>query len=262
MADEPKTEGSPEGESGVEKRINALTRQKHDATRRAESAEQQTTALSGQIISLQSTVDKLTSRLAGPAPAPVTDPVAALLGGKGKGDQTVQPAGQPAVDIGILIEAAVGKALAPLVEGQKQESEAAQLQAAQSRSYQQAAKEFLPQALVEGSLEQSTFDAVFSKSSALQLDPDGPAIALAAVAGILSQGARTTQEQESKKQAASIPAGVPSVLARIGDLPSGKTDTKEAVQVLADKGANEGLTTNELAAMIGLQTGRAKLTKE
>jgi hypothetical protein len=262
MADEPKKEGSDQEPGGVEKRIAQLTRQKHDATRRAEGAEAQTTALSGQIVSLQSTVDKLTSRLASPAqPAPAGDPLAALLGSKDKGDQTAQPAGQP-VDIEAVVKSAVNEALAPLVEGRKQEAEAAQLAQAQSRSYQEAAKEFLPQALVDGSVEQSTFDAVFSRSPALQLDPDGPAIALAAVAGILSQGARTTQEQESKKQAATMPATVPNVLARIGDLPSGKADTKEAVQALAEKGQSQGLTTNELAAMIGLQTGRAKLTEE
>lgn len=255
-------EGEQESGGGVEKRIAQLTKQKHDAGRRAEAAESAQGALTDQVVSLQSTVDSLTARLAIAPPAPASDPLTALLGGSKKADQSASPAGVPALDIAAAIKSAVGEALAPLVAGQKQQAESAALEQAQSRSYQEAAKEFLPAALVDGSVEQSTFDAVFSRSQALQLDPDGPAIALAAVAGILSQGARTSQVQEAKKQAASMPPSVTNPLMRIGDLPSGKADVGEAVKALAHLGETEGLTNDGLQALIGLKTGRAKLTPE
>lgn len=267
MADEVKpaaaaaTPAASEGEGAVEKRIAQLTRQKHDATRRADSAEAKTADLTNRLVELQSTVNELSARPAPVAqPAPTIDPMAALLGSPAK-DQTVQPAGQP-VDLAGLIKAAVGEALAPMVAGQAEAAEADALRIAQARSYQETAKELCPQALVAGSVEQSTFDAIFQSSPGLMADADGPAIALAAVAGIVGNGVRSTSVQEAKKQAASLPDAASNILARLGSLPSDTTKAAGAIDALGKKGSSEGLESNELAALIHLQMGAQTKTEE
>ena len=256
---EERSEDTPE--SGVEKRISQLTRQKHDEARRADGLAAQNAQLTEQLTSLQATVEQLAARPAAQA-QPQVDPVDQLLGRQSKPGQTAQAPAQAPVDIAAIVQQSVQAALAPVMQERQQEAQQQALFDAQSRSYQDAAREFLPQALEPGSVEQKTFDAVFQKSQALQLDPDGPAIALAAVAGILgTPGKQAPKTVEARKQAASSPTPL-SPLARIADLPSGAPSTKDATNALAREGAEKGLSTDGLAALIGLKTGRAKLSEE
>lgn len=256
----PESGDAPQGDN-VQKRIDQITGQKHEATRRAEAAEQSNQALTNQLMSLQSTVEGLTNKLnVAPASAPVAnDPISQLLGNAASPSASA-PAQQP-LDIASLIKSAVGEALSPVMQEQQAQADQQALFAAQQQSYQVAAQDYLPKALEQGSTEQQTFDAIFNGSQALQLDPNGPGIALAAVAGILGVNPGQQKQTEARKQAASSPA--PSnALARLADLPSGQMQNADAIKALGEQGASQGLTTDNLAALIGLKTGKAQVSKE
>lgn len=254
---EPKDEGGEP--SKVQQRINQLTKGKSQEAARADAAETQVTQLSNQLVNLQATVDKISTQAA-PTPQPATDPLSQLLGGNQAAPTSPAPA-QNNVDIAGLIKNAVNEAMSPMMEERQQDHLAQQLQAAQTVSYQETAAMLCPQALEPGSEAQLTFDAIFKANSSLQSDPNGPGLALAAVAGILGTQGTTQKTQDARKQAASTPLPNHSPLARINDLPSSPTN-KDAQKALAQKGATEGLDGDGMAALVGLALGRAKVSEE
>ena len=245
-------QGEAAEQNSVQKRIDQITGQRHAAVQRAEAAEGNIQALTQQVLSLQNTLQSQNQQV---AQAPAVDPVQALLGHAAPKAGEAQAA---PIDIAGMIKSAVGEALSPVMQKQQADADAQVLHDAQSRNYQEAATEYLPQALVQGSTEQQTFDAIFQSSQALQLDPNGPSIALAAVAGILGNRAGQVKVTEARKQAASTPTPN-SPLARIDDLPGKQITNQQGVQALATEGAERGLDQDSLAALIGLKTGRAKL---
>ena len=255
--------GSDEPQTGVEKRINQLTKQRHEATRRADTAQEQNTALTDQLIALQGTVQDLTTQLAKPGQPAVADPLATLLGTGPKPAKTEQaPVVAPPVDIAKQIQDAVKSALAPMFDKQTQDSAANELQIVQRQSFEEAA-EMVPDIRVSGSPAQDLFDKMWSGNPELQLSPNGPGIVIAAVAGLLGSGSvrDTTKLQDARKQAASSPNPM-NALARLSDLPDGKVTKEQAIASLADEGARKGLDKDGMAAYIGLQIGRAKISEE
>lgn len=256
------SEDTPEQQpdkGGVQDRINQLTRQKNDHSRRAEAAEAKVGELTQQVMRLTETVGDMTTRQSAPT-TPAQDPLATLLGTSAPQakDAPAQTSGAP--DLAAMIQNAVNSAIAPMVQERQQEKETQLLAQAQLQSFEGAAQ-FVPDVAVEGTVAADLFQELWNSSPELQVAPNGPAFVVNAVAGILGQDARTSKVQDVKKQAATSPAPS-SPLNRLASLP-GQNATKESVvRDLAAKGESVGLTSNELTGLIGLKLGTASVSEE
>jgi hypothetical protein len=189
---------------------------------------------------------------------PAPDALATLLGTAEKpargAPQPVQP------NLEALIQGAVNKALAPIVEGNAAKAQADALFAVQKQSYDEAAV-YLPDVNTVGSTAQTLFEEIWASNPEVQVSPNGPGLVINAVAGIMGAEARESKVLDSKKQAATSPAPA-SPLQRLSSLSSPAATKEGVIADLATKGAERGLDTNEMAAMIGLQLGTARITEE
>lgn len=235
-AESQSQESSEDTGSRVERRIAQLTA----ARRQAESDRDQ---LQGTVASMAAKLSELESRLT--APAPRQDPFAAE-------SPRQSPNAIGDANINAIIEQAVQKAVAPF----QQERARTALVSQQQNSFEEAA-EYLPDVRDPRTKAGQLFAQIYDGNPDLQRMPNGPALVVNAVAGILGPQPVNGKDMESRKLAASTTnPGSPRQHIEDGDSSAGKA--KEALINKLASNMREGLTEEELSAYMGLKMGVAK----
>jgi len=253
-SDDPEGPEEPQGKDRVQARIDQLTRQKHDAERATAAQQQRIDALTQQVSELTNAVTQSRRQTGEPA-----DDLSSLLGTSRKPKESASPAPSPE-DLAGLVQSSVQEALAPLVQEREEAAKAQELFSEQQRSFQEASQ-FVPEIATQGSQHQQLFDQIWNSNPELQKSPNGPGLVVSAVAGILGESVRESKVQDSRKQAASSSAPV-SPMNRLPSLPGKDASPEKAVSALSEKGAESGLNKGELAGLIGLKLGRARVSEE
>lgn len=225
----PQNETSAEGSQeprGVQDRINQLTRQRREAERSAEAAEARASTLESKLEALQAQVESL----ARPQPAQPAgkDPFADLLGTSGKAASV--DSSSPPLDN--LVKKAVQEALAPLVEQQQAYAQVESLRREQQSSFNEAAHD-LPSIKVAGSAEQQLFDQIWSARPELQAIPEGPAMVIQMVKGVLADA--SASGLDARKQAATPPAKTSVPQQRLSNIPGDQDRTAARVADIQDR---------------------------
>lgn len=254
---QPQDSDKKEGR-GLQERIDQITAKRREAERTAENALADKAALETKVAELSAKIDSL-SRPASPDPAPQSAFDRALAGPK-----SPAPQGQP--DINEIVKGAVQEALAPIVEGQRAAEQEASLLREQHAAFQEAATD-LPGVKVTGSQEQALFDQIWQSKPALQADPQGPALVIQAVKGILADVDTSPSPQDGKKIAASPPTPS-SPRQRIDSLPNQQSTTQAAMDDISTrlKARKNGdpnaapVTEQELDWLLGAKMGRPGYT--
>lgn len=187
--------------SGVQSRIDKLTRQKYEAQRAAAAQSDQIAALNFQLSQLNAKFSQLNSPRA-PAtalPGSSSDPLS------GVGADVSARSGN--FDEGAIARV-IDERLAPLTNQLQSNQRLAALRAAQEQSFQDAAEEWSD--LRDSNSEfRREFNQLFD-SSPLKTLPDGPMQVAAQVRGILADRRRESQVVSERKRAAGITSSTPA----------------------------------------------------
>lgn len=186
--------------SGVQSRIDKLTRQKYEAQRAASAQSDQIAALNHQLSQLNARFSQLNSPRAPTAPqGSSSDP----LSGVGA-EISPRNGGFDEASIARVID----ERLAPLTNQLQSNQRLAALRAAQEQSFQDAAEEWSD--LRDSNTEfRKEFNSLFD-SSPLRNLPDGPMQVAAQVRGILADRRRESQVVAERKRAAGITSSTPA----------------------------------------------------
>jgi len=239
-AESQSSEPAADAGNRTERRIAQLTA----ARRQAEGDRDQ---LQGTVSAMAAKIAELESKFSAPAPAP--DPFAAA-------SPRQSPNAIGDADINSIIEQAVSKAVAPFQKEQERHA----LFAQQQNSFEEAA-EFLPDVRNRDTDAGKLFAQIYDNNPELQKMPNGPALVVNAVSGILGPAPVNGKDLEGRKVAASSPQpGAPRQ-----HLEDADASVAQASKSLIGKLANqmkEGISDDELAAYMGLKMGVAKPAPE
>lgn len=214
--------------SGLQKRLSDVIGQRNELRDQAQSQV-------GELDSLRQQVENLQSQL--------------------KQTQSIQETQEPAPadDIGAKIEAALDRKLGPIFQEQQQK----ELQASQQLAFDEAA-DLLPEIRTEGSDAQKLFSQIYNASSALQGDPRGPAIAIAAVRGVLSEQSSGNQHSRKVAAASQHPQQRP-----LDKLPGPQSDQEKYVSQVRERiNSGEGLSDSELDGLLSIKINENRMKNQ
>ena len=226
--------------TGLQRRLSDVVGQRNDLREQVASAQTQLGELDSlrqQVTSLQDQLKQSQSIKSDPFVQETQDP------------QTMAPAD----DIGAKIEAALDRKLGPIFQEQQKK----ELQASQQLAFDEAA-DLLPEIRTEGSDAQKLFSEIYNASPALQSDPRGPAIAIAAARGVLTE--QSSGNQHNRKVAAS---STPPQQRPLDKLPGPATEQdKYVAQVNERINAGEGLSDSELEGLLSIRINENRMKNQ
>lgn len=245
MADENKP-----AENGISEQIQAQLSgliQKNDAREQTIAALQSgQSELAAALNQINSKLDAVASRPATPTAA--GNPLESILGGQKPQEST--PAVAP-TDIASAIKAAVAEAVNPLVEDINATKQQSALSRAQNVSYQRAVAG-IPELKDPNSATSQVFAQLIDGRPDLQALPDGPELAAQIARGIVASNKTEVKEQIERKAAAAVDQSQsrpPSAIPR--GLPDDYEQAGTVVEELTEKGATQGLNSNEWKNLVG-----------
>ncbi|MCI0354827.1 MAG: hypothetical protein L0099_07300 [Acidobacteria bacterium] len=235
----------------MQDRINQITRQRHDAERRAEELSGANSALSEKIQALTSQLTQLT-RTAPEAAASSAEKFDSLFDGTPATPARTASSG----DLSSLVKEAVAQALAPLVKDNAERLARQDMVSRQLESFDQAAVA-MPELNERTSQERVLFEQIWSKRSDLHAIEDAPILVAEMVRGLLADARRDAALGESRKIAANINVPTPGRVATLLSSNSEGQKASQAVKALAEQGRTDGWTRDDMAAYIAARMTEA-----
>lgn len=228
--------------SGFQDRINALTGKWRSTERERDAA----IADSNQ---LAERVQQLESQLQPQAPEAQTGPFR-------QESMKSTPTGDQPSDIASLVDAAVQKSLAPLLQQQQTQALRAEQELLFNEAIEAIGDDITSQDSPTGKLTRE----ILQGNPALADLPNGPTLAAyAAYAASVLQNGGNNANQDARKMAASSPQPAGN---RLSDLPDPSTATQEFLEQWQQKAANrEPASEEEIRDLIGVKMGRAQVRK-